>query len=328
MDAQKTIKKYILPKTMTTVSVILVIVALVLAVLGIAAMGGADDTALEFYPTESETGTMAYIGVVGVSNWLYQNDSAVYYTAMDAEGYLYTVRLSDSQFKQLSAQYDYWMDESENAVPPAAFRLEGLVRDVTSDIRSTLAECWELTTAEYDQYFGSKFLDATSSTSGEAASPWFFGALMCGIFGLVFLLSCGKSRRNAKKCLKALEEKGLLDRAAEQLDNPMGHTVVGKNRGVLTQDFIFGKGTGMVVPYTDVIWAYQLERKRNLVPVNSYLMVGTMATAVEAAVDLNRVDKQGVIAEALMAISQHNPEAMIGYSKDYAKAFNAIRKGQ
>ena len=42
MDAQKTIKKYILPKTMSTISIILVVLALVCAVMGIAAMGGAE----------------------------------------------------------------------------------------------------------------------------------------------------------------------------------------------------------------------------------------------------------------------------------------------
>lgn len=327
MDAQKTIKKYILPNTMSTVSIILVVVALILAVIGITAMGGADDTSELFYPNDSETGTMAYIGVVGVSDWLYQNDDAVYYTAMDAEGYLYTVRLSSIQFKKLAPQFDYWMDESADAAAPAPVKLEGLVRDVPSDVRSSLAECWEITTVEYDQYFGSKLLDATSSTGEEAGAPWFFGALLLGLVGLVFLLVSGRSKRNAKKCLKVLEEKNLLERAAAQLENPVGQTVIGKNRGILTQDFLFGKGTGMVVAYSDMIWVYQQDRKRNFVPVNSYLMVGTMATAVEAAVDLNRTDKEGVISQAMVVISQRNPDAMIGYSKEFAKNFSAIRKG-
>ena len=328
MDAKKTIKKYILPRTMSTVSIILVVLALVCSVMGIAALGGADDTALEYYPNESAVGSMAYINVIGVSDWLYQNDEAIYYTAMDEEGYLYTVRLSDSQFKSLSAQFDYWMDENEDAVPPAPFKLEGLVRDVTSDIRSTVAECWEMTTVEYDQYFGNTFLDATSSPSEEASAPWFFGALLLGCFGLVFLLVSGRSKRNAKKCLKRLEELGLTERAAQQVEMADSNTVIGKNRGMLSRDFLFGKGTGMVVPYSDIIWAYQLDRKRNFVPVNSYLMVGTMATAVEAAVDLNKTDKQGVIAEALEIIYQRNPEAMIGYNKEFAKNFSAIRKGK
>ena len=70
MDAQKTIKKYILPKTMSTISIILVVLALVCAVMGIAALGGTDDTALEYYPNESAVGSMAYINVIGVSDWL------------------------------------------------------------------------------------------------------------------------------------------------------------------------------------------------------------------------------------------------------------------
>lgn len=328
MDAQKTIKKYILPKTMSTISIILVVLALVCAVMGIAALGGADDTALEYYPNESAVGSMAYINVIGVSDWLYQNDEAIYYTAMDTEGYLYTVRLSDSQFKSLSAQFDYWMDENEDAIPPAPFKLEGLVRDITSDIRSTLAECWEMTTVEYDQYFGNTFLDATSSPSEEASAPWFFGALLLGCFGLVFLLVSGRSKRNAKKCLRRLEELGLTERAAQQVEMADSNTIIGKNRGMLSRDFLFGKGTGMVVPYSDIIWAYQLDRKRNFVPVNSYLMVGTMATAVEGAIDLNRPDKQGCISEAMEIIAQRNPEAMIGYSKEFAKNFSAIRKGK
>ena len=328
MDARKTVNNYILPKTMTVIALLAIIAALVFGIVGITALGTTDNTALEFYPDESETGSMAYIDVVGVSHWLYKYDGDVYYTALDFEGYLYTVRLSDSQFRKLSAQYDYWMDENEDAVPPEPFRLEGVVKNTSSDIRGNIADVWELTTDEYDQIFGKKFLDATSSAGNEAASPWFFGALMCGVFGLAFLIVTGRSKRNAKKCLKVLEEGGMLERAASQLENPTGHTVIGKNRGVLTQDFLFGKGTGMVVAYSDILYAYQHDRKRNFVPVNSYLMVGTMATAVEGAVDLNRPDKQADIAQALAVIAQRNPNAMIGYTKEHNSAFHAIRRGK
>ena len=327
MNPQKIIKKYVLPKGQSVAAIVLIIASLVCAVMGIAAMGGADDTALEFYPSESETGSMAYIDVVGISGWVYKYDEAVYYTALDGEGYLYTVRLSDSQFKQLSAQNAYWEDDSADAVPPASFRLEGLVKDTASDTRRSIAQAWVLTTAEYDKIFGTKFLDATTSAGEEASAPWFVGTLFFGMLGLVFLIAAGRSKRNAKKCLQVLEERGLLERAADQLENPNTHMVIGKNRGILTQDFLFGKGTGMVVAYSDIHYAYQHDRKRNFVPVNSYLMVGTMATAVEAAVELNRADKKGAIAQAIMVIAQRNPHAMIGYSKDNDKAFAAIRRG-
>lgn len=331
MDAQKTLKKYILPKgiaILTVISLLLVAAALVFTVLGIAAKDAVDDTATLFYPAKSKTGTTAYIDVVGVSDWLYKNGDSVYYSVMDTEGYLYTVRLNDPQFKELSAQFDYWMNGDENAVPPAAFRLEGVVKNVNSDIRSALAECWEMSAMEFDAYFGTKLLDATASAAVEALAPWLFGALTCGLFGIVFLLVFWNVNRTAKKCLRRLEELCLTERAAQQLDMTESNTVIGKNRGMLSRDFLFGKGTGMVVPYSDILWAYQLDRKRNFIPINSYLMVGTLANGVVGAVDLNRSDMAGVIAEALAVISQRNPDTMIGHTRDFVKAFSNLRKGK
>lgn len=328
MEAQKTIKKYILKPWMKLVGLALCLAAVVFLVMAITAMGAADNDAAEFYPNESETGTMAYIDVVGVSNWLYQYDETIYYTALDAENYLYIVRLSDSQLDDMQAQRDYWDDESESAVMPAAYHLVGYVKEISSDARSNIADVWQITTAEYDQYFGAKYIDATTSTGEQAAAPWFVGALFCGLFALWFLLVYSQSAKKAKKCLKRLEELNLTERAARQLENVECNTVIGKDRGMLSQEFLFGKGTGMVVPYGDILWCYQLDRKRNFVPVNSYLMVGTMATAVEAAVDLGRNDRKGIIAEAIAAIAQRNPDAMIGYHKDFAKTFSAMRKGK
>lgn len=328
MDAQKTIKKYVLKSWMKTIGLVFCLAVLVFLVLAFTAMGAADNDAFEFYPNESETGSMAYIDVVGVSDWLYQYDDATYYTVLDAEGYLYTVRLSDSQFKNMKAQYDYWNEESEDAAVPEAYHLVGYVKRISTGARTNIASVWQITTTEYDQYFGEKYIDATTSVGAQNAAPWFFGALMSFLLGGLFLMVYNRSGRNAKKCLKRLEELGLTEKAAEQLENTTFHTVVGKNKGVLSQDFLFGKGTGMVVLYSDILWCYQLNRKVNFVPANSYLMVGTMATAVEAAIDLNRNDRKGVIAEAITIIAQQNPNAMVGYSKEYASTFSAMRKGK
>lgn len=327
MNEKQIIKKYILPKGMTVVAMLLLIAALVLAIVGMTAGASEDETAQEFFPSESPNGTMAYIDVVGVSDWLYKYDGNTYYSVEDAEGYLYTVKLKDSQFNSLDDQQVYWNRATEDEPMPAAYHLVGVVTAVTSDIRNNLADCWSISTDDYDLYFGTKYLDATTSASAEASAPWFVFAFMCGIFGIAFLVGPGRASRNAKKCLKNLEEKGLLERAAQQLENTEMHTVLGKKKkGIMTQDFLFGKGTGMVVPYSDIIWCYQNDRRYNFVPVDSYLMVGTVANGVEPAVDLNKYDKDGVIVEALETIAQRNPQAMVGYKREFAKAFKEIRK--
>lgn len=327
MNEKQIIKKYIQPKGMSVVAMLLLIAALVLAIVGMTAGASETGTAQEFFPGESPNGTMAYIDVVGVSDWLYKYDGSTYYSVEDAFGYLYTVKLKDSQFSNLKDQQIFWNRETDDVPMPAAFRLEGVVTAVTSDIRTNLADCWGITTEDYDLYFGTKFLDATTTASEEASAPWFVFAALCGIFGIAFLVGPVRASRNAKKCLQNLEEKGLLERAAQQLENTEMHTVIGKkNRGIMTQDFIFGKGTGMVVPYTDIIWCYQNDRRYNFVPVNSYLMVGTVVNGVEPAVDLNKYDKDGFIVEALEQIAQRNSQAMVGYKREFLKAFKEIRK--
>lgn len=96
MDAKKTIKAYIMPKPWVRVMLVVMVAALAVCLtFGLLTLNGEETEAVIFHPVDSETGVMAYIDVVGVSNWLYQYDDAVYYSVEDAEGYLYTVRLTD-----------------------------------------------------------------------------------------------------------------------------------------------------------------------------------------------------------------------------------------
>ncbi len=327
MDSQKTIKKYILRKPwMKVAGIVLCVATLILVAIGFAALGAADNDAAEFYPSETPVGTMAYVDVVGVSDWLYQYDDAVYYTVLDAEGYLYTVRLSDSGFDNLKAQNDYWHDERADAPVPEAVRLTGYVQSVTNDIRTNLSDVWGITTSEYDQYFGQNYLNTTTSTGEQACMPWFMGALFAFLFGLFFLIMAGRSEKIAKKCLARLEELNLLERAAQQVENVEINTPIGKNKGMLSQEFLFGKGTGVVVPYSDILWCYQQDRKRNFVPVNSYLMVATAYMDAQCAVDLDRYDRKGVISGAIEEIAQRNHEVLVGYSKENGQAYRAMAK--
>lgn len=327
MDSQKTIKKYILPKSWIGIlGFVLLAAALVLAVLSVGARSSNEMEAVEFYPSESENGTMAYVDVVGISNWLYKYDGATYYSVEDAEGYMYTVRVSDSEYDDMAEQQEYWNRTSETAPMPEAYRLEGYVQSTPSDIRSSLAESWSITTAEYTTYFGTKYLNATTSTGQQAAAPYFGGAMFCGILALLFLILSLSAGSKAKKYLKQLEERCLLEKAAQQLENTETHTVIGKNNGILTQDFLFGKGTGVVVPYSDIAWCYKQDRKRNFVVVDSYLMVGTAHTGVEAAISLGRADKDLVIGQAIAVIAQKNPNALVGYTGENQSAYKALVK--
>ena len=331
MDAKKTIKKYICPGTwMAVLGVLLAVVMALSLILGLATLTSTDNSveAAEFYPDESPRGSTVYIDVVGVSTWLYQYDDAVYYSVEDAEGYLYTVRLSDAQYNAMTAQQAYWERTDENEPAPAPYRLVGVAKDIPSDVRESLAQSWSITASEYDQYFGTGYLNATTSAGQEASAGFFVAALISGIFALLCLIFTQRAGGNATQCLRQLEERGLLEKAAQQLEFTENHTVIGKKRGILTQDFLFGKGTGVVVAYDDILWAYKQDQRRNFVVANSYLMVATRFMSAQGAIDMNRADRKGFIGDALVIISQRNPKALLGYTNENGKAYKAMVKGE
>ncbi len=329
MDPKKIIKKYIdKPAWVTVLGVILLAAAAVLLFLGISAGNAADEAVIAqpYYPDECESGDFVYVDVIGISNWLYQYDDDTYYTILDAEGYMYTAQVSDSDYKKMQAQYDYWMDDNEDAVPPAPYRLEGMARNITSTIRSSLAESWDITTSEYDQYFGSTYLNANASPGSEAGSGYYLGAMLALIFGLCMVLICLPTNIATKKTLNRLEEQSLLERAAQQLEEG-SYTTIGKDELRLSGDMLFAKGSGAAVPYSDILWIYRRTVRTNFVIENLYLQVNSKHYSF--SVHLGNPKKgDPLLQQAAVTIAEKNPAVLIGYSKENQKAFTQLRKNQ
>lgn len=136
-------------------------------------------------------------------------------------------------------------------------------------------------------------------------------------------------RMNAN--LKRLEELGLLEKAAEELDSPSA-TVVGKGKGVLTENFLFGKNTGLVLPYTDILWTYKHKQTTTVlfIPVQTVesLMICTAKKQAIQAINLGGKDKKEELKNAILTIYQKNPNVLVGYSQENQKAYKALRKAR
>lgn len=322
MDSQKIIRKYIDRSSIgAIIGWALLALAVVFIILGVTAGKNTDEVAVPFYPSESETGSFAYVDVVGISNWLYQYDGDTYYTILDSEDYLYTAKVSDSDFRKMSAQYAYWMEE--DAPKPEPYRLEGIVRKTTSSIRSSLSESWEITTAEYDELFGTLLLDATSSPSSEAGAVWYLGAMFAFIIGLCLVLVILPINSLTKKSLNRLEDLNLTDRAAQQLEDG-SYTTIGKDLIRMSDNVFFAKKSGLAVPYSDILWIYKRTVRTNLVIVNLYLNVCTKDK--EISVHLGGPKAEALLQQAAVAIAEKNPNVLIGYSKENQKAYKALKK--
>lgn len=327
MDSKKIIKKYIMPGGFCRIGRILFsLVTVALLAMGIVTMNADSGEAVDFFPSETPVHTMAYIDVVGLSNWLYQTDDVVYYSVEDDQGFLYTVRLKDSQVREMSAQEEYWNREDDSAPMPAPYRLEGYVQETGTAVKESLAQSWDISVEDYEYIFGLNYLNATTSASAEKAAGWFLGALFAFLFALFCLLIYGRAASVAKKCLNHLEERNLLDRAAQQLENTAGHTVIGKNKAIFTQEFLFGKGTGAVLPYSEILWAYKQEVRRYGINVNCYLVAGTVYLKPQGVIDIPGADRKGYLGDALTLIAQRNPNAALGFTNENRVAYNAAFK--
>ena len=330
MDAKYTIKKYIQPsKALAVVTVLLLVVTVVCLAAWFMTISSADAVAMEkmdeFYPNESEVGSMAYVDVVGISNWLYDYDGAVYYSVEDAEGYFYTVRVSEDEYKKMKAQQEYWLRESDSEPMPEAHRLTGVVSTTVPTVKSSLAESWDISVSEYEQYFGKLYLNTTTTAGEEKAMGWFVGMIFCGIFAGI-LLACliGASSRT-RKSLNTLEERGLLERAAMELEAP-GNLTIGKDQARLSQQFLFERGGGIAIPFGDILWCYQQTRQQGFSTVGVNLIVRTASGKMLQAISVPGKDKKGLVREAMVWIAQHNPNVFLGYTNENMAAYSQMCK--
>ncbi len=317
MEQQQTIKQYISSKAWTKT---LAIILIVLTVVGIATSFVVDrlayrKNAVFFDPTKAETGTNGYIDIVGISDWIYQYGDDVYYCAEDADGYLYTLRMTKSQANRMKAQREYWDRETDSAPQPDPVRVYGEVIHTPSMVRSNMAKWWEITTSSYDDNFGKTILNTVS----EKGSVFAVLAIVCGCIGAAILISYCSVSGKTKRSLNRLETLGLLSRAEQEL-NAENQLRLSGDSGRLSEQFLFGKGTGIAVPLTDILWCYQRDTRQYGSVVNSALVLYTREKK-QQMISLGKKDSANEVASAMAWIYQRNPNVLLGFTGENQRAY-------
>lgn len=322
MDSKKILEKYLKPAAaLKIIGWVLLVASVAMLVMGIVSAGNANSDAgspEEFHPLYSDKGEYVYLDVVSISNWLIKDDGKTYYVVMDREGYSYTVQVSDSEYKKMDDQYDYFMDD--DAVMPKAYRLKGVAKETGKELSRDIADCVGIASYEYEDYFGTMYLDATSTPGDDAFALWLVGFIVCFVLGLIFLLICLPASGNFKKCMALLEERGLVDMAAAELESGE-YEQVGKDCARLTRQFFFGKNSGMVLPYGDIQWLYRQNVKRNFVTVNVNLIVSTNKLNQKVMMSYNGRNRDEELNKVFMTVAERNPNVLLGYSSENRKAY-------
>jgi hypothetical protein len=325
VDSKKTLEKYVKPSpVLSVIGVILLAAALVMLAMSFISSNNVQKEAgnpVLLDTMNTETDAYVYVDVVGISNWLYKEDGDTYYTILDADWNMYTARVSDSDYKKMTPQFDYMMSEDEDAQMPEPYRLKGICRKATSDIRSYLSQSWEIKTSEYTTLFGTMYLDATSKPGDDVFFMWLVGVLLSGLFSLVFFTISIPANVNFNRCVKALERENLLDQAANELENPEIEKI-GKDCGRLSRRFLYGKGTGAVIPYSDIQWIYRREVKRYaVITVNVQLVVATNKINEMVVLNFSGKNKDEEFMKIYATVAQQNPEVLVGFTGENKRQY-------
>jgi hypothetical protein len=322
MDSKKILEKYLKPSAaIKIIGLILIVASLAMLVMGIisaSAATGAVGKPEEFDSLNNEKGEYVYLDVVGISDWAYKVDGKTYYVALDKWDYVYIVQLSNSEFKKMDDQNEYF---TEDDVPmPKSYTLKGVARKLSTDDRNEIADCFDIPSYESKDYFGTMYLDATSTPGDDAFAMWLVGFIVCFVLGLIFLLITLPASGNFKKCMALLEERGLVDMAAAELESGE-YEQVGKDCARLTRQFFFGKNSGMVLPYGDIQWLYRQNVKRNFVTVNVNLIVSTNKLNQKVMMSYNGRNRDEELNKVFMTVAERNPNVLLGYSSENRKAY-------
>lgn len=147
-----------------------------------------------------------------------------------------------------------------------------------------------------------------------------------GLLALLFGTLPTMSR--SKKCLEALESKGELDRAATELTSANAKRYV-NGKLVLTDNYIFCKGTGIVLSYSDVLWTYKHRLTRSLlfipIAVNDSIYLATKTMKPREVATMGK-DKMDEIKNAIVEIYRHNNSCLIGYTNENVAKYKALKK--
>ena len=322
-DNGKSMKAFVRPAAGARIAAAAVWVLALALFAAAAAAGSRDegDPAL-FRPFDSEEGSYVYLDIVGVSDWVFRSGSDTYYMVLDGDGRAYCARLTDAQFGGLGEYNRYWNEVIGTA--PAPYRLSGLCSGIWPDMRTSMAGAWDMEEDEFTDWFGDRYLDATTSPGEQAQAMWLVFGFFALLAGVILAAVTVPAQTAERRCLKRLEQTDRLDAAAADFgaasgpETPSGPVLLGRS-------FLFVRRGGAIVPYSDILWCY-----KRVTHTNFFI---TMETAVVCTADRRTWSLGGARSRlstadsVLAALAERCPNARFGFSKENRAWYKETVKG-
>lgn len=243
------------------------------------------------------------------------NDNS-YYIVMD-DTYMYIAYMPSYTFNALNRE-----DINENSSV-----LAGTTKLTTRAIKELAVEAYnesveeeyKITIADFEDYFGSVYLDTTVTGDDDIAVFQELGCFMFTIGGLFGLVICGIQKFRFSRSIKKMDEDLI-----EKLDNEMNASdafYYEKLHLYLTKNYIVNfQGSFKVIDYKDIIWMYAMNYRTNGIKTSQSIRVMTKDGKNHQIAAINVISKaqKEMYEEIWNTIASKNGTILLGYTKENA----------
>ena len=239
-----------------------------------------------------------------------------YYIIMDKQ-YMYIAYLPEYKFNELNKE-----DIKENPV-----ELKGRTRLISREIKELAIDAYneavndenKITMADFDDYFGSVYLEATATYEDSIAEAQKLGFLIFTILGIIGLIITIRQRVKFGKSIKNMD-----NHLIEKINNEMNDKdafYYDKVHLYLTKNYVINfQGIFKVIEYNDIIWMYSMQLRTNGIKtakaINIMSKNGKVYTI--ANIDILTKSKKELYDEIWNTITSKNSNIVLGYTKEAA----------
>lgn len=245
---------------------------------------------------------------------VYNDTSDAYYFVMD-DKYMYVAYMTVADYNNLNKE-----DIETNPV-----KVEGVTEKTPDDIKKLAIETYneameneedKLAINDFDNYFGSIYLDMTQSDGAIGDFQYIMGVIF-GILGLVMFIIFAIYKMSFKKGVRKLDSSEITKIDMEMNDPEAFYYE--KAHLFLTKNYIINfAGIFNVINYKDIIWIYPFVMRTNGIKTSQSIMVVTKDGKAKkvADIDIFTKSKKEIFDEIFNTIASKNDKIIIGYDKE------------
>ncbi len=256
---------------------------------------------------------------------VYEDTSDAYYFVMD-DKYMYVVYMTVA---------DYYKLNKKN-IETNPIKIEGVTEKTPDDIKKLAIDAYndameneedKLTLNDFDNYFGSIYLDMTPTNDSIGGFEYLMGTIF-GVLGLTMFIIFFVIKIRFKNGIKKLDSNEIMKIDMEM--NSPDSFYYEKAHLYLTKNYIINfAGTFNVINYKDIIWIYPFITRTNGIKTSQSIMVVTKDGKRKNVADIDcfTKGKKEIFDEIFNTIASKNDKIIIGYDKkSQMKAKEELKK--